>query len=367
MSNTIDKIVNKVFENLESKCFIELPYLTKKRYIHPHQDIEINTKIKNVLKSAKYKVINMSYSVKCMIVFYDDIYYLIYPYDLDCFSFGMLILSEEFKISFGILAMSEDLLIPYDDISFKIYNYILESSLNCFDFEDISCFYKKYTIVELNDISFKEDIYRITGLILSNNLSFTTNILSRITYNNLFLLLNLESSRCISTCIVRCLDSSLLDHCFLEIYRCIEFLFYIQTAIDISKKYNNDNLYLLIDLVYNREIAHTERDSLYAIIKNINDSYCINEFYDFLISNKYVDVSENKHHTISEHIYDLRCKTAHLRYKHEYIVSDYKWNKMIEYFSALVYKIYSLLNDTILNICNNNSNWDNINDIWKKQ
>ncbi len=142
--------------------------------------------------------------------------------------------------------------------------------------------------------------------------------------------------------------------------------FYLQTAIDISVKYNNANLYLLIDLVYDREIIHTERDSLYAIIKNINDSYCIDEFYNYLISNNYVNSSVNKHHTISEHIYDLRCKTAHLRYRHEYITTNYNWNKTIEYFSALIYKIYLSLNDVILNICNNNSDWDSINNIWKK-
>lgn len=366
MSNTIDKIIDKVFNNLEAKSAKELPYSTTKRYITKHSKSEINSKIMDILKNAKYKVIYMTRSIKCMIVFYEDNYYLVYPFDLDCFNFGTLTFTEELRISNGILAMSEDLFIPYDNISFNIYNNILGSTLNSFNFEDLICFFKPYSIVELNELIFKEDIYRITGLILSNNQMYTANILSEITYNNLFLLMNLESSRCISNCIVRCFDSSLFDHCFLEIYRCVEFLFYLQTAIDISVKYNNANLYLLIDLVYDREIIHTERDSLYAIIKNINDSYCIDEFYNYLISNNYVNSSVNKHHTISEHIYDLRCKTAHLRYRHEYITTNYNWNKTIEYFSALIYKIYLSLNDVILNICNNNSDWDSINNIWKK-
>lgn len=366
MSNTIDKIIDKVFNNLESRSVSNLPYSTKKRYINQHSEIKINNKIIDILKNVKYKTIDMSYSIKCMVSFYEDIYYLVYPFDLECFNFGTLTITEEFKIGFGILAMSEDLLIPYDNISFKIYNNILDSSLDSFNFEDLICFFKQYSIIELNELLFKEDIYRLTGLILSNNLIYTANILSENTYNNLFLLMNLESSRCISACIVRCFDSSLFDHCFLEIYRCVEYLFYLQTAIDISKKYNNASLYLLIDLVYDREITHTERDSLYAIIKNINDSYCIDEFYDYLISNNYISGSINKHHTISEHIYDLRCKIAHLRYRHEYIIPNYNWIITIEYFSALVYKIYLSLNDIILNICNNNSDWDSINNIWKK-
>lgn len=82
----------------------------------------------------------MTRSIKCMIVFYEDNYYLVYPFDLDCFNFGTLTFTEELRISNGILAMSEDLLIPYDNISFNIYNNILGSTLNSFNFEDLICF-----------------------------------------------------------------------------------------------------------------------------------------------------------------------------------------------------------------------------------
>lgn len=367
MSNKVTDIIKKVFVNLEEHIPPGLPiYQPKDMFISKNRIPEINTKLMDILKYTKYKKIIVSNNMTFLLLLYDNNYYIVYSFDLECPDLGEIIIAEEFIVAFGTIAISENILVSHEDASFKIYNNIFASSINEFDFNDISCFYRKYTIIKLNEIKFKEDIYRFTGLILINNLYWTSNVLTLRTYKNLLYILNLESSKSISMCIIRCLDSALLDHCFLEIYRCIEYLFYIQTAIDISDKYSTADLFLLIDLVYNKEIINTERDSLYALIKNINDTYCIDEFYDFLESNNYISPSTNKHHSISEHIYDLRCKTAHLKYKHEYIIFSYKWDKTIEYFSALVYAIYSSLNRKILYICKNNDGWDNIENIWKK-
>lgn len=369
MSNSLDTIFKKIFVNLEEKAYKDssLIFTPENMFINPHPIDKIDNKITNILKTSKYTIFNILHNIKVMFLSYNDDYYLFYPIDLNCFDFGDLVYEDEFVIGFGIIAISEDLLLPHEDISLLIYDTILASSTNSFDFNEISRFFKKYTIIKLTEINYKEDIYRYTGLLLADNLSNSSKILSPKIYDNLSKILNLESSRCIATCIIHCLDSQLLDHCFLEIYRCIEFLFYLQTAIDITNKYESKELYLIIDLVYDREIIHSERDSLYDIIKNVNDSFCINDFYDFLANNNYIEKSSsdapNKHKIISGYIYDLRCKIAHLKYKYEQVDSNYDWITTIEFFTDMVYKIYLSLNEQILKICSDNNNWTNIKDI----
>lgn len=368
MSNKYTEFISEVFVNLEKNAINDLPIPKKERYINPYYIKEKNDYIIDILKYAKFKIFKMSTNISCMCICYKSIYYLVFPYDFGDVDYAILINDDIFNISFGILAISQSLLLPIKENSFDIYDKILASELEHFDFDDIVLYYKNYTIFEMNSLMYIEEIYRFTGSILIKNLSYTSNILTQNTYNNLSKLLAFESTRSISICIIRCLDSYLLDHCFLEIYRCVEFLFYLQIAFDISEKYENSDLNLIIDLVYKREIIHKEQDTLESLIKNIKNSDLIDGFYDFLINNGYANhqINSNKYHVIAEHIYDLRCKTAHLKYRHEYVHSNYKWDILIENFSSLVLIIYELLDEKILQICRENNVWKDITEIWNK-
>lgn len=371
MSNKMINIIENVFKDLKSNVIEDEYIKIQDKTLRINPNSICGDEISKILQHSKTKIFNMSHSIKCMIIFYDDCYYLMYPYYLELNEYWTCVNQESFQEGFGLIAISESFLFPYKDKSYEIYNKIFASTLSNFDFIDIACFYQKYTIIkdipELNELIYLEDIYRLTGLFLTNNLIFTSNVLTPKTYSTINSLLCLKSSRCISSCIIRCLDSYLLDHCFLELYRCIEFLFYIQISFDITKKYTESNLNSIINLVSNREIVRREQDTLEAIIKNIDKTYVIDDFFNFLVNNAYITVPQesdfnsnkeiNKCHFIALHIYDLRCKTAHLSYNHEYIPFDYKWQALIELLSNLVFNIYTDLDQKLNDICDSNNIW----------
>lgn len=370
MSNNMINIVENVFENLK-QSITDDDYIANisnsKRMIRPNS--QYGKEICNILQHSKFQIFNMSQSIKCMILCYENCFYLLYPYDIILNKYWAYEYDEKFMEGFGLIAISQSFLIPYEGKSYEIYNNIFGSSLKEFDFKDVACFYQNYTIIkvdpEINELVYIEDIFRLTGMFFSANRIYTSHILSDKTYENLSLLLNLKSSRCIASCIIRCYDSSVLDHCFLELYRCLEFLFYIQISFDITNKYNDINLNSILNLIVNREIIKREQDTLEAVIKHIDSYPSINEFINFLLENQYFSFSQeteiNKCHVIAVHIYDLRCKTAHLSYKHEYIQSDYKWITLIELLSKLVYDVYNNLDSKIIDICSTNNIWDEIN------
>jgi len=368
MSNKMIDIIKNVFEDLKSNItedYYISSILDIKRMINPNP--EFGDKISDILQFSKYKIYNMTKMIKCMVFFYENNYYMLYPYDLQLTNDWKYASEEYFVEGFGLIAISNSFLIPHKNKSYEIYNNIFGSSMSKFDYCDIVCFYQDYTIVKsdiaLNELVYTDDIYRITGLFISKNIKYTNTILSKKTYDNIFLLLNLKSSRCISSCIIRCLDSSLLDHCFLELYRCLEFLFYLQISFNIKEKYDDTDLNSIINLVANREIIKREQDTLEAVIKNIDSSCSIENFIEFMEKHNYIDSSQttNKCNAIATHIYDLRCRTAHLSYLHKYIPTDYNWELLIENLSNLIYNIYNKLDSQIINICDENRIWNEIN------
>lgn len=366
MSNRMIDIIENVFKDLKSNI-TEDDYISfisdKKIMINPNASF--GYEISNILQCSKYKIYNMTHSIKCILFSYENIYYLLYPYDLIVDqSFNET--KESFFEGFGLIAISNSFLLPYQNKSYEIYNNIFGSTLTKFDFKDIVCFYQPYTIIkndiDLFELSYIEDIYRFSGLLFSKNIKYNNTILSENTYKNIIALLNLKSSRCIATCIIRCLDSSLLDHCFLELYRCLEFLFYIQISFNIIEKYTDTELNPVISLVSNREIIKREQDTLESVIKNAEHSSSIDDFIQFMTLNHFLDSSQdiNKYHSIATYIYDLRCRTAHLSYNHEYIPTDYNWESLIENLSNLIYNIYNKLDSQIIDICITNNIWNNI-------
>lgn len=364
MSNKMIDIIENVFKDLKSNI-TEDDYISsitdKKRMINPN-DL-FGNEISHILQHSKYKIYNMTHTIKCILFSYDNIYYLLYPYDLviDQLFYET---KESFVEGFGLIAISNSFLLPYQNKSYEIYNNIFGSTLTKFDFKDIVHFYKPYTIIknnmELIELNYIEDIYRISGLLFSKNINYSNAVLSDNTYKNIIALLNLKSSRCISACIIRCLDSSLLDHCFLELYRCLEFLFYIQISFNIIEKYTGTELNPVISLVANREIIKREQDTLEAVIKNAESSSSIDNFLEFMTLNNFLDSSQdiNKCHSIATYIYDLRCRTAHLSYKHEYIPIEYNWKLLIENLSDVIYNIYNKLDSKIIDICVTNNIWN---------
>lgn len=372
MSQNMISIVEKVFKNLKTDIVneVSLSAIPNKIYkLRPNANYA--DEVSDILQRSKYKIIIISSKIKCLLFSYRNEYYLLYPYDFDYGNYGNFVDGEPFVEGFGIIALSLSFLIPYPEKEFQILNEVFASDNNEFDYKCIAKFYKPFVLIKDTskniELCYTQDITRITALFLVKNSNFISLDLSTNTTSNFSELLLLKSSRNISDCIIRCLDSVSYEYCFLELYRCVEFLFYIQIAQNIIKKYKiKPKLFdKIIDLVVEREIIKRENETLLSLFHIINENDVI-QFYNFLLSCKYIDEpkkDKNGNENIdyysitSSYIYKLRCRIAHFSYKHEIISSTYNWYELLEYFSTIVLNIYKNLNDTIIDLCESNNDW----------
>lgn len=372
MSQKMINIVEKVFKNLKSDIINEVPINAIPDKIYKLiPNVNYADEVSDILQRSKYKMFTISSKIKCLLFSYRNEYYLLYPYEFEYGNYGNFIDDEPFIEGFGIIALSLSFLIPFPERGFQILNEVFASDGNEFNYNCIAKFYKPFVLIKDTskniEICYIQDITRITALFLVNNNDFINLNLSTKTIKNFSEMLLLKSSRNISECIIRCLDSVSYEYCFLELYRCVEFLFYIQIAQNIIKKYNiKQKLFnKIIDLVVEREIVKRESETLLSLFHILNKNDII-QFYNFLLSHNYVDEPKKDRNgnenvdfysITSSYVYKLRCRIAHLSYKHEIISSTYNWYEYIEYFSTIVLNIYKSLDDTIINLCEENNDW----------
>ena len=367
MSNNMISVIENIFNDLKSHMNVELSnrdFGTK--IIVPNE--QFKDKLIDILKNAKIRIVKLSSTMGCISILYDDEYYFLYPKDIDFNGLGELINDEYYIEGFGLFAISNSFLLSYENKSYEIYNEIFASENSDFYFEDIKKFYHPYSIIKDvshgNDFKYIQDIYRMLAIISLQNSDLIPLKFEEKFYLNLNNLLLLESSRSIANCVARCIESTLYEHCFLEMYRCIEFLFTIQISLKVQEKHHlpfDD----VINLVTEREIIKREPDTLLSIFREIEE-LPIKEMYNFLLKSNYIDKQKmdkdgkenvDVYSVVSIYVYNIRCRIAHYSYKHSSISSEFNWGEFLIYLSNIILHIYIKMNNIIVELCEKNNDW----------
>lgn len=253
------------------------------------------------------------------------------------FNERMLTISNEttgYMVYDRIFGFTEDMEYECDVVFEMIQNYTLFE----FDNQDFEMYYKE----DLDRLLYMMFFYDNRDY--GQNMELTSNILQ---------ILEMDSSKCIISIlgnIAQTRDASMI---FLQLYRCIEYLFIICKALDLSKKYDMEGetkkMVLMID---SEKIHFPENGCINQIICQYALSGVLEEYYDYVCNyvNKNEIKSEQKEKTVSDYIYATRCKIAHFKYGQEKISDAETLEKSNVILSKLVKSIFQELDDDLMKI-----------------
>lgn len=214
-----------------------------------------------------------------------------------------------------------------------------------------------YSLKDDFSIYYQEDLIRLICLLEIDEKEYLTDK----TREYLKELLFLESSRCIAELIVnicRTHDTKLI---FLQLYRMIEYLFMVQKAIEMSKKYSVDKnviIKMLCDdnAFWQKEEQHVvELISIYAG-KDEKDRYFkyLQKYNLTVIDGKRID------ERLANYIYRRRCQIAHFKYMQESIQDENVLYESNERLAELVYSMYRMLNNDIVEVNSHFNTWSDV-------
>lgn len=254
----------------------------------------------------------------------------------------------------GILLINDGILKIKSGITqYKIFDTFFgwdeDTEFQC---QDIFGFFDEYCIFKLNEedfcVKYVEDIDRILCVLLFNK---NLDVYGEGLYKNLFGILELESSRSIIPMMNNMLQTTNMDLIFLQLYRCLEYLYVIHRAIYLGNEYNIE-LRSMLSLLNNENIRYPEFSSMREIIDNYCDNVLIEQYYQYLSRNLNIKSSkeENIKEKVADYIYSTRCKIAHFKYGQEEIEDK---NSLLEsniLLSEVVKTVFQKIDERIIQI-----------------
>lgn len=414
MARNVIETIEKIFVNLGNRVSDEdkIRILSvKKRMISPsHPDCsESNT---SILKNCKISnKVHINHKINIHGLTFDNKTYVLIPGESqldDGFSPGFLSKAsgnKNFSDGFKLITISEELVSLNADIdlSLKLIDKVfglppnekkeIEYSIN-----EILPFYSNFEVWEIDkdifNINIEDDLYRVYILWRISNekemidkhkfsLNFSYNTLEQFVK-----LTQSPNSKYIAKVIYRSVSSTSWEHCYLELYRCIENLYtiyhidYLQERLktdtssiansledigfrsrevsDVIKLFKklNTNQYLLkrlkeeiFDNKSNSEKITISQDALKSIKelienKNSKNEYNVNSLFNKLeeefsknLNESALDIAEK----MAEKLYEIRCSIAHLKYKHTHVnFDDAKWNEIIFVILNIIEELYDM-------------------------
>ncbi|PTQ84505.1 hypothetical protein C8U37_10872 [Trichococcus patagoniensis] len=364
MSQNVVSVIENIFTRLSGLVDEE----DKSRIISTKRYIVIDEKYKNeafkAAKHAEIKQIRTNDRVNIFTANYkEERYIVLLEKHFNMLDVVGLVKENDDGIQqgIGILAMSSDCISIKDGLSsLEVINQCLEiSSENGadhvdFTYNQIADFFEEFIVAKILNtsikVSYMEDLLRMHGIMLTIS---SNNSLSDKACENLRDLLFLESSRSISTSIINLIQSGMNEHKFLQLYQCIEYLFIIHNAIELSEKYPIDKK-TAVGIIANEGFRRTEISNVVNIISTYTEGSLLNNFYDAFFQG---EECSNKSEKVANYIYKVRCNVAHLRYNQEQFLETIQWRELIENVTNIVLSIYNTMDDKINKLCKDTDSW----------
>lgn len=418
MARKIIESINRIFESLKLEIKEEDKSRiidTKKRLIHPPETSLLTSNMK-FLSHTKIKekiVINNKQNVYGLKL--DEESYILIPGASELedgfspeFTFKV---SEKQEAMDGLklLAMSENLvgLKADTDRSLKLIDGIFgqnknEANETFYYLDQILNFYSEFEVwkidSELYDINSKSDLYRLYIIWRISNdkeqsdkhvfaLNFSFDVMEQ-----LVKLSKNQNSKYISKVLFRAITSTNWEHCYLELYRCIENLYKVyhidylkenllsdtvkiadslekmglksREVSDVNKIFEkiSINQYLLKDL--KESVLGTENQS--SAIKISQDALSSlkeaidkedSSFGDDLLKRLREELNQEKESSenimkisreMAEKLYQIRCNIAHLKYKHDHVsFEEDQWQKIVYVILNIIDELYNLYGERL--------------------
>lgn len=298
---------------------------------------------------------------------YDRKIYLCMEEEL--FTEGALQVEDEMKddevlFGMGILLANNDVIHIKTTISgYQIYDefFAFDEEME-YECREVLAIFDSYLVYEIAEddfiLKYKEDINRLLCALLIKSCFFK--------YGNVFVdiafdIFILESSRCIIPMFDTILQTQKNDIVFLQLYRCLEYLYIIQRAWDISKKYNME-IKDTLDMLNNENIRYPEASS----IKDLISLYCskdiIDEYCDYLERNTTISINndENKMKKVAEYIYTTRCKIAHYKYGQVKLYDEETLYESNVILCKMVKEVYQEIDEEIVKLNEKLRSWEEL-------
>lgn len=360
MSRKVREQEKKVFETLRQY----IPQEMGNKVTNAKRNIFFSELTYDVIEKASLHYSNRISGYRIALICYNDVNYICMHESL--FEKGILSFESEndkddLKYGIGILLFNEGILdVKSHFTEFQIYDiffgHIEDKEYECSDiFEVID----DYLVFEITDedfiIKYLEDLDRILYMFCLESLMEKNEL--RI---NLFEVLKLESSRCILPMIENILQTQNEDLTFLQLYRCIEYLYVIDKAINFSKKYELQ-LEKVLKMLNIEKIRFPENSNMQTIISE----YCsdiVDEYYSYMLDNLTLQDGDkdNKKDKVANYIYETRCKIAHFKYGQESIKDRQTLDKSNVILSKMVRIIYQQLDDKLVDVNEKMNIWQRI-------
>ncbi len=365
MSRNVIETIKKIFEKLIDKVEEDDKERINSVERRLKVDSEYTAEATNIVKYSRVNLIDINENVKIFTADYEEDKYIVLPKKyLELLEVVDIkeVQNQSIKQGIGILAMSSNgILIKSEISSLEIINSCLGITAESpnkyveFSYYEIADFFEEFLVAKSENNSFlievEEDIFRMFGIILTLN---SENQVSEKLYEEIRSLLFLKSSRSIAVSIINIMQSEIKEHKYLQLYQCIEYLFIIYNAIEISNKYSIDSS-TAIEMVINENFKTTEISNVSNTIRKYASESAVSNFYSNIIQSSEEQIDEVE--KVSKYIYKVRCNIAHLKYKQDDFLKQINWKELMKYTTSVVLSIYQKMDDEIIDICKDNNSW----------
>lgn len=361
MSRTVRDQEKKVFDTLQNY----IPQETVGRINNVKRSLFFSQLTYAVIERANLYYSNTIFEYRIALIRYENNNYICIHEDLfkrGVLSFEYEVDNKELLYGIGVLLFNEGILKPKSQFKgFPIYDiffgHIEDKEYKCGDIFEVVEDFLVFEITEEDFIvKYSEDLDRIlymlcfSSLLKESELSF-----------NMFELLELESSRCILSMIENILQTQNEDLIFLQLYRCIEYLFIIHKALAYSDKYELQ-LENVLKMLNTEKIRFPENSNIQAIVSEYCSDVIVNEYYTYIMRSLMLQESDKVtlKDKVANYIYETRCKIAHFKYGQEKIKDKETLGESNIILSKVVKNIYQQLDDKLVEINEKMEVWHKI-------
>ena len=356
MSRKVIGTMDEIFHILESSLSAD----DRKRVGNHRRHIKAAGDEKEVVEIVKHaKIISTQDKYNTCCISYKDEMFMVFPARSQAWIQKVAIgefmeketaidLQQEYFQGMGMLAIAKGALkirrtLSSIDLLDKCLG--LPEEENRFDFMDICELFEDYVVLKIDKtmfpVAYEEDVLRFIALLhLAINRS-EENV------SNLINLVLLQSARSISWNVLHYSDANQWEYQFLQIYQCLEYLFIIVVAIDLEDKYEIDEdkaIRIAVDNIFKR----SEKENLIMTMHRCSYTY-VDEYFSLLKTYPQFNGKNDavKSDYVADHIYQIRCSIAHLRFKQDDILKSIDHKKEISILIQITHNIFSSLDDKI--------------------
>lgn len=352
MSRNIKEQQKKIFNILHDL----VPEDMKGKISNKKREVEFSEKTYDIVASADY-ICSKSFPENALgLVKYDSHTYICAKEFKESFVYDQTkyISEQEILDGIGVLMFIDGMITVNEEqtgyaIFDRFFGFEEDRRYEC---EVLFEVIQNYVVFEFDDqdidIRYMEDLERLSYMLYFESFSEKIEL-----YSDIYHILELNSSKCIVSILGNIAKTNGSSNIFLQLYRCLEYLFIICKALEFLKKHElQDELSKIVLVLDEEKIRFAENGCLHLIIDKYVTSEIINEYYNYVDKNVRhgETTSENKVQTVCDYIYSTRCKIAHYKYGQEEIFDSGTLQESIIILCKLVKSVFEKLDDVLMEI-----------------